>query len=369
MNTKITLPELVARLALTTSTTKRMSELFLRELFATISQTLIDGENVTIKDFGQFKVNQDEGGKKLVFIPSSKLLDTLNQPFEAFVPVEIGDEITEEMLASTEDVPTAFEHDDAGTDVRSEDVVLPPPFDPHRLNTETEHPSAEDSEVLPPIENDADPVVTSLLDAQSDEANVEAMPEAPECAETAEEASGDEMPQEAEGSEAEVDTQDEGKCYTITDFEEAKREATHRAFWRGVIIGACSMLVISLLAWMLMRPSKASSSAGLADTIAAADTASVDKDAIAVEHQPVVTDTTSTTMYLSRMSKKHYGRVEFWVYIYEENKAIIDDPNNIPPGTIVVIPPLSKYGADPNDKASIERAKQLSYQTFGQHSK
>ena len=368
MNTKITLPELVARLALTTSTTKRMSELFLRELFATISQTLIDGENVSIKDFGEFKLNQEEGGKKLVYIPSSKLLDTLNQPFEAFVPVEIGDEITEEMLAMTEDAPSAIEPENAGNDACSEDAVLPPPFDPHRLRPDTE-PSAEDSEEVSPIENDAEPVLTPLLNAQSEEATVGTTSEDQECAETAEDTGSDEIPQKVEEPESETDMQDEEKCYTITDLEEAKRDAAHHALWKGVMIGACSMLVVSLLAWMLVRPSRALSSASLADIIAVADTTSMDKGAVALEQQPVVTDTTSTTMYLSRMSKKHYGRVEFWVYIYEENKSIIEDPNNIPPGTIVVIPPLSKYGADPNDKASVERAKQLSYQTFGQHSK
>ncbi len=43
MYTKITFVELVDLMAEATSTTKRVCELFLRELFATVTQALIDG--------------------------------------------------------------------------------------------------------------------------------------------------------------------------------------------------------------------------------------------------------------------------------------------------------------------------------------
>ena len=56
MNTKITFVELVDLLSEATSTTDRVCELFLRELFSTISQTLIKGRPVTVKGIGEFKV-------------------------------------------------------------------------------------------------------------------------------------------------------------------------------------------------------------------------------------------------------------------------------------------------------------------------
>ncbi|UKI44560.1 MAG: hypothetical protein L6U16_03155 [Porphyromonadaceae bacterium] len=46
MNNKVTFPELVEQVAQYANTSKRMSELFLKELFATISLSLIDGESV-----------------------------------------------------------------------------------------------------------------------------------------------------------------------------------------------------------------------------------------------------------------------------------------------------------------------------------
>ena len=67
-------------------------------------------------------------------------------------------------------------------------------------------------------------------------------------------------------------------------------------------------------------------------------------------------------MYLSKMSTKHYGKPDFWIYIYEENRDKIADPNNAKPGTVVVIPPAAKYGIDPNNKASIDQARKHTYE-------
>ena len=73
----------------------------------------------------------------------------------------------------------------------------------------------------------------------------------------------------------------------------------------------------------------------------------------------VITDTVSSTNYLAIMARKYYGNTEFWVYIYKENEAILGHPDRVPAGTVVVIPPASKYGIDANDPESIKRAKKL----------
>ena len=56
MNTEITLVELARMMAEATSTSERVCELFLRELFATVSQSLIEGESVKIKGIGDFRI-------------------------------------------------------------------------------------------------------------------------------------------------------------------------------------------------------------------------------------------------------------------------------------------------------------------------
>ena len=49
MNKKITFPELIESVATTTEASKRTSEMFLKELFAVIADSLVKGENVKIK--------------------------------------------------------------------------------------------------------------------------------------------------------------------------------------------------------------------------------------------------------------------------------------------------------------------------------
>ena len=53
---------------------------------------------------------------------------------------------------------------------------------------------------------------------------------------------------------------------------------------------------------------------------------------------------------------KYYGHKLFWVYIYEYNKAVIKDPNNIPIGTVIDIPAPEMYGIDCHDRVSLEKA-------------
>lgn len=90
-------------------------------------------------------------------------------------------------------------------------------------------------------------------------------------------------------------------------------------------------------------------------------------DSIAIDSQKLQPVTTIKISYGDTMRKlglEHYGHKVFWVYIYEENKSVIKDPNNVPIGTELVIPPVSKYGIDANNTESIERAKKLEAELF-----
>ena len=76
----------------------------------------------------------------------------------------------------------------------------------------------------------------------------------------------------------------------------------------------------------------------------------------------VVYDTVRPGYFLTKIAQKHYGVQEFWVYIYEENKDRISNPMKLPAGFKVVIPPAEKYGINPNDPTSVEKAKNLSHE-------
>lgn len=71
-----------------------------------------------------------------------------------------------------------------------------------------------------------------------------------------------------------------------------------------------------------------------------------------------VKDTVRAGYLLHDMAKKHYGNKCFWVYIYEENKAKITNPNRVSPGLVLIIPQADKYGINASSQASIKTANE-----------
>ena len=69
------------------------------------------------------------------------------------------------------------------------------------------------------------------------------------------------------------------------------------------------------------------------------------------------------------MARQYYGEMSFWVYIYEENKDKLNNPNQIKPGTIVNIPDAKKYGIDKNDSLCVERAKLKAIEIYAPYQK
>ena len=103
MNEKIAFPQLVELVAEKASTTERMSELFLQELFTVISKELIDGKSVKINGLGTFKTTKGDHDKEVVFVPDKDIAEDINAPFSQFKPVVLCDAITIEQLNEIDD--------------------------------------------------------------------------------------------------------------------------------------------------------------------------------------------------------------------------------------------------------------------------
>ena len=63
---------------------------------------------------------------------------------------------------------------------------------------------------------------------------------------------------------------------------------------------------------------------------------------------------------LTSIALEEFGHKAFWVYIYEENKNQIKDPDNLQIGIEITIPPMSKYKINKNDMESLQNANRLS---------
>lgn len=72
----------------------------------------------------------------------------------------------------------------------------------------------------------------------------------------------------------------------------------------------------------------------------------------------VVKDKIRAGYLIHEMAKKHYGSKAFWVYIYEENKSKIGNPNKLQAGLELVIPPAEKYGINASDPSSVKTANE-----------
>ena len=278
MNNRITFPELVEQVAQCANTSKRMSELFLKELFATISQSLINGESVKVKGIGSFKltevsprksvnVNTGEeinipGHKKLSFAPDKDLAQAVNQPFSHFETVILEDGVTDEQLAQIDayeaetpqapdaELPTAPEAPAADTDTE-----VPPPFVPADTLPEPEFVAIEEAteaEEAPAAE--AEPEEATAIEAEAEEAPAaEAEPEeAP-----AIEAEADEAPAVEEEPEAPVAAEEMESMVSDElsedrlEQEKDKRRITRRSLFEGFIVGVITTLIVTLFSYRL----------------------------------------------------------------------------------------------------------------------
>ena len=460
MNTKITLVELAALMAEASSTSDRVCELFLKDLFATISQALIDGDSVKVKGLGTFKITQVKsrqsvnvntgrsttiaGYRKVTFTPDKSLADAINQPFAQFESVFLDDAVTDEQLAEIDklhpstitDQPqapiasTTPEHDpDERETIAAQETAMPPEAQdgempaaplPSELPVMTEAAPAPEPDLL--FEEDFNdgiapaaaqpergavhqhkmPALAQPLPDKRDEPESTLPERKPMLVGRPIDGPSQPTPEPEKAEEVETNRRfyrpEPRNAYTPTpeQIEEATRKHDRDRRWLWVLL---SLLGAALLLWAVARGCSDSNAEQHEKEVVAADTIAGDVDSIAEEKATAkpepkavvkakpeskpeskpepkpepkpaaakggeVTDVVTSQIVLTTLSEKHYGSPWFWVYIYEENVArgIIHDPNNIRPGTRVVIPPADKYGINPNDKASLKKAQIKSMQ-------
>ena len=403
MNKKVTIVDLARKMAEATSTTNRMCELFLRELFTTVSQTLIDGETVKIKGIGTFKVTEVKprksvnvstskemevkGYKKVTFTPVKSLADTVNQPFAQFETVILNDDVTDEKLdAIDKEYPSLFSEEPLEADtvnIEPNDAVASAPEAEPEPEPEPE-PELEPvpEPVMEPVpEPDFEPVPEPDVNAASlghkalaafgvpvDSPEEPIEPSEPHEIEPLMGVPIDEpsTPEPTPTPEPEADQENDDYFYrpaprnaftpTQEQISRQRSRMGKRRLWSWLIP---ALVVAALIGWGLTR---CGGKAEKPQPIVAVDSDSVAAEAVA----PVITDTVTAQIVLSTLSDKYYDSPWFWVYIYEENKAIISDPNNVRPGTEVVIPPAEKYGIDAKDPASLKKAQRRSWEILTQ---
>lgn len=122
MKISLFMRDLISLYAAQTNLTKEESEIFIREFFILIEETLERDHYVKIKNFGTFKVVEGDGNsssKQVLFVPDSFFADIVNEPFSFFEPVvlEVSEEELDVVEMSEEEIAPEmeeyFEEEDA----------------------------------------------------------------------------------------------------------------------------------------------------------------------------------------------------------------------------------------------------------------
>lgn len=379
MNEKISFPDLVGLLSSKMNITKKEAETFLKEFFTVSTEVITSGEELRINGLGLFKpiwveargsINVQTGEPveipghyKLSFIPDKVLREAVNAPFSSFSVEVLNDHVPIEDM----------------TAVPSQDI------DENNDICNTENVELQDSKEIREKEEEDEPIEPAHEHIQEDKSADEESSESTVSSQEIEKFQEEIIQPE---SETKVEEKEED-CYE----DYLRKSASRKSFWWGVLsafgiiiiclaggiffMGNDSPYVVKIGEYTLSLGKQSIDSRPMnnnpesvvlpenKDTLSEMEKDSVLKDSVisvsplaAPEVKPVI-ETIRSGVFLTTLARKYFGHKAFWVYIYEENKDVIKNPNQVPIGTRLTIPSASKYDIDANNRTSVENAKAL----------
>ena len=394
------MPDLADLLAQKARCTKKDAELFLKEFFGLASEVISKGEPLKINGLGVFKaiwvekrasVNIQTG---LTFIPDKNLKEAVNAPFACFEAEILPDDVmTDAALTEEEDEESEdlldFDEDEVGVIDGDEAAMKTVTLTSHEDRDEKEKYSSSKSESVSESVNE---------EKNTDEKDVSLQP-------------------------LQKSVQPEN-----IDIKGEFRRRTKMGYISG-FLSACLLISLLALGWLYFDKADSYKEVNLTmhpvtftikknktdvnenkDSLSVVETMVTDSiKATAVmkrksnavdevvkqrsdvrdeekyqnvdsvdlqQHQKEVeepkipvTEVVKPGIFLTTISLKHYGHKTFWVYIYEENKMKIKNPNNVPIGTVLVIPDPDKYGINSGNKESVDKAKALAAEILKRYEK
>lgn len=185
MNNRLTIQDLAGLLADHTGKDKNVTERFLREFIAIVSEGVFADKIVKIKGLGTFKIiavekresiHVNTGERFLIpahykfsFLPDKELKELVNKPFSFFETTEIGEDVDFSDMDVSEDTEEKETEDESVEEVMPEEQLLSPPVTESSDETEEELPVVEEEAI---VENE-----TSLEEEAITEPIEETIPE------------------------------------------------------------------------------------------------------------------------------------------------------------------------------------------------
>lgn len=359
MNSNLTLDQFASKIR--TSLPEQVAKQFARDFFDAIAYGLVRDQKVSVNGLGTFVVSSFEAGE-ILFMPDPQLAATVNEPFAMFEAVAIPDDdnfsfdVHEEEEAEAE-VPAPVPTPAAPTvEMPAQTPAKAPVEAPIKTPVPTPPPSPVPTPVTPPK-----PIQEPIRE-----------PDPKPMSETVETTNNDSNP-----------------------IAHAEIVEVHKPDITLTILLCTLSLCIGLVAGYFLAPKFAGGDdedeaddtdatsiemveTAQSDEITTNETPLLTADITepAATDQPVsaeqpiqtaaepVTDTVSSRRFLTTMAQDHYGSKHFWVYIYLENRDKLGHPDKISAGTVVTIPPASKYNIDKNNPESRRDAEQKAREIY-----
>lgn len=164
MNNRLTIQDLAGLLADHTGKDKNVTERFLREFIAIVSEGVFADKIVKIKGLGTFKIiavekresiHVNTGERFLIpahykfsFLPDKELKELVNKPFSFFETTEIGEDVDFSDMDVSEDTEERETEDESVEEVMPEEQLLSPPVTESSEETEEELPVVEEETIV-----------------------------------------------------------------------------------------------------------------------------------------------------------------------------------------------------------------------------
>ncbi|MCD8194415.1 MAG: HU family DNA-binding protein [Tannerellaceae bacterium] len=363
MINRLTIHDMAVILAERTGKDKKNIELFLREFIQVVTEKVYADKLVKVKGLGSFKiipVEQRESihvntGERIMipahykfsFHPDKELRDVVNQPFSFFETTELNPGV--EFVIPEEDHPV--EETEMETAPEKSTEVVTPPEEKQALLPEANNPENEPVERIEEDEN-LEPDKVELP---------RQMPEEPVVAKTP--ASGSLYPLIATIVATILVTaggiyfylhhhHNNGTFQKKTENIKNTISSVDNPNPQPAITTQEPVLVTDSILGEDQQETPADQQEKELDPLKAVTETPV-PDNLPTEIATVKIEPGSR---LTLIALEHYGHKLFWVYIYEYNKDIITDPNNIPVGTVLKLPAKNLYDIDARNRKSLEKA-------------
>ena len=313
-------------------------EAALEEYLTDTLSNLFKGRRVTLFTLGDFYVSEVSGRLLMLnFEPSAELLSALNHPFSSYPPVRL---------------PSAAVLPDGASVLQAKPAQAEFQFPIVERETAT---AAVEGHLMSDPQEEAKgiPSGTEPLEEKAPKEPAETSPTEPK--------RDTELPEKASKVPSEA-TQDTA--------ERPRKKPSKKWFTYPLYFVLLVLILLALLLLLFPKEAKVTEVPEavpvVTDTLTVTDTA----EAVHAPETPPAAlpkDTITAGETLVKLARKYYGEKEYWVYLYFHNRPLIEDPDNVPIGTVLEIPSLEPFDL-PADKAkAIREAKDWAFVILNGH--